>query len=359
MVAEGVVEDLCFVEPGGMGWREPGARLAPTAPEVVSCSAGSVARIAVVDQVYAPQVMMAMPESFQFVDVVRRVFRLNACCFHPAAVDDQDVQDVDRPMPRVLELLLFDRARYRSTDRVTFKDLVVGDLVGADHPIAPLDQAVSVGVAPEDLLCPLLELGVQASRPPVTCPVRLQVDLVQDSAYGPLAERRHDTVSDRLAGQVRAGPLGNVQALGHGLQAGQFDHLGTLQGGKSRSSVPIAWVVRGARITPSVRIDGTCDGRSIHHTGSRRPGFAFEHRRRSPRECGLDGPDTKAGSGCVQFVEGPGCLRERFQSDAVFDHAWGKLLAEKGHAFQHNISPEFRALLMAGDTRINAVSRVL
>jgi len=63
----------------------------------------------------------------------------------------------------VLELLLFDRARDRSTDRVAFKDLVVGDLIGADHPIASLDQAVGVGVAPKDLLGPLLELGVQPS----------------------------------------------------------------------------------------------------------------------------------------------------------------------------------------------------
>jgi hypothetical protein len=71
-----------------------------------------------VDQVHAPQVMMATPESLQLLDVMRRVFPLNACRFHPAAVNDQEVQDVDRRMPGVLELLLFDRARDRSTDRV-------------------------------------------------------------------------------------------------------------------------------------------------------------------------------------------------------------------------------------------------
>ena len=335
-----------------MGRREPRTPPPPTGPEVVSCSAGSVARIAVVYQIYASQVMMATPESLQFLDVVRRVLRLNACRFHPSAVNDQDVQDVDRPMPGVLELLLFDRARDRSTDRLAFKDLVVGYLIGADHPIAPLDKAVGVGVAPKDLLGPLLELGVQASRPPVPGPVRLQVDAMQDSAYGPLTDGWDDAVSDRLPGKVRTGPVGNVQAFGHGFQAGQFDDLCTLQGGKSRSGVPIAWAIRGARITPGVRSDGTCDGRSIHHSGSGRPGFAFERRRRSPRECGLDGLDTKAGSGCVRFVEGPGCRRERFRSDAVFDHAWGKLLAEKGHAFQHSSGPDFRALLMAGNTSV-------
>jgi hypothetical protein len=212
--------------------REPRTPPAPTGPEVVSCLAGGVVRIAVVDQVYAPQVMMATPESLQLLDVVRRIFCLNACRLHTAAVNGQDVQDVDRPIPRVFELLVFDRARDRSTDWFTFKDLVVGNLIGADHPIAPLDQAVGVSVTPEDLLGPLRELGVQASRPPVPGPVRLQVDLVQDSAYGPLAYRRGNAVSDGLSGQVRARPVGNVQTLGHGLQAGQLDDLGTLQGGE-------------------------------------------------------------------------------------------------------------------------------
>ncbi len=159
---------------------------------------------------------------------MHRVLRLEACRFHLAAVNDQEVQDVDRPMAGVLELLLFDRAGNRSTDRVAFQDLMVGYLIGADDPIAPLGQAVGVGVAPEDLLGPLLELGIQASRPPVAGPMRLQVDVVQDPADSPLADGRDDAVSDRLSGQVFAGPMGNVQALGHGLQAGQLDDLGTL-----------------------------------------------------------------------------------------------------------------------------------
>ena len=197
------------------------------------------------------------------------------------------------------------------TDRVAFKDLRVGDLIGADHSIGPLGQAGGVGVAPEDLFGPLLELGIQVSRPPVTGPVRLQIDAMQNTAYGPLADGRDDAVSDRLPGQVLAGPMGNVQSLGYGLQAGQFDDLGTLQGGKSRSGVPTAWATRERRTTPGVRSDGTCDGQSIHHIGSGRLGFASERRQRFPRGCGPAELDTKAGSDYAQFVEGPVSRRKR------------------------------------------------
>ena len=96
-----------------------------------------MAGIAVVNQIHALQVVMATPESLQLLDIVRRVFRLDARRFHPAAMNDQEVQNVDRPMSGVLELPLFDRARDRTTDRMAFQDLMVGDLIGADHPIGP------------------------------------------------------------------------------------------------------------------------------------------------------------------------------------------------------------------------------
>jgi hypothetical protein len=46
-----------------------------------------VAGIAVVDQVHSPEVMMTTTESFQFLDVMRRIFCLNTSRFHPATVD--------------------------------------------------------------------------------------------------------------------------------------------------------------------------------------------------------------------------------------------------------------------------------
>ena len=153
------------------------------------------------NQVHASQVVVATPEPLQLLDVVSRVLGLNAHRIHPPAVNDQEVQDVDGPMPGVLELLLFDRAGDRAADRVAFQNLMVGHLIGADHPIALLGQAVGVGVAPEDLLGPLLELRIQTSGPPVASPVGLQIDVVQDPADRPRADGRDDAVSDGLAGQ--------------------------------------------------------------------------------------------------------------------------------------------------------------
>ena len=86
------------------------------------------------------------------------------------------------------------------TNRVAFQNLMVGYLIGAHHTIALLDQAVSVGVAPEDLLIPLLELGIQPGRPPEASPMRLQVDIVQDPVDDPLADGWHNLVGDGLSG---------------------------------------------------------------------------------------------------------------------------------------------------------------
>ena len=185
VVAEGIVEDLGLIEPGRMGRSEPGTPPPATGSDVLLRQPGGVAGIAVVNQVHTPQVVMAMPESFQLLDVVGRVFGLDARRFHPAAVNDQEVQDVNRPMPGVLELPLFDRAGDRTTDRVSFQDLMVRNLIGTDYPVALLDQTVGVGVAPEDLLGPLLELSIQVSSPPVAGAVGLQVDVMQDPADRP------------------------------------------------------------------------------------------------------------------------------------------------------------------------------
>ena len=56
---------------------------------------------------------------------------------------------------------------------------------------------------------------------------------------------RNNAVGDDLTGQVLAGPVGDVQALGYGFQAGQFNDLSTLQG-KSRSGVPTAGLTQEA-----------------------------------------------------------------------------------------------------------------
>ena len=210
VVAEGVVEDLGLVEPGRMGWCEPGMPPPATGPQIFLREPCCVAGIAVVNQVHASQVMMATPESLQFFDIVHCVLRFDARRLHQAAVNDQEVQNVDCPMPSVFELTMFDRSGDRATNRVAFQNLMVRYLIGADHTITLLYQAVSIGVAPEDLLSPLLELSIQASRPPEASPMRLQVDVVQDPADSPPADGWHNTVGDSLSGQIFAGPVGNV-----------------------------------------------------------------------------------------------------------------------------------------------------
>ena len=86
----------------------------------------------------------------------------------------------------------------------SIQNLMVGHLVDADHPIAPLGQAVGVGIAPGDLLGPLLERRVQPGCPPVAGPMGLQIDVVQDPADRPRADGRDDAVGDGLPGQVLA-----------------------------------------------------------------------------------------------------------------------------------------------------------
>jgi len=134
--------------------------------------------------------------------------------------------------------------------------------------------------------------------------VRLQVDVVQYPADGPLADGWHNTIGDGLSGQILAGPVGNVQALGQRApRQARFDDLGTLQGGKSRSDVPTRVVSPGGRIAPGVRSGGRCDVRSIHHTESGRPRFRFGLRARSPRGCGHAGLDTKAALASSDLLE--------------------------------------------------------
>src|SRR5271166_293595 len=105
VVPEGVVEDLGLIQPGRMGRCEPVTPPPATGLEVLSRQSSGVAGVAVVNQVHAAQLVMATLESLQLPDIVRRVFRLNARRFHPTTVNDQEVQDVDRPMSPVLEFL--------------------------------------------------------------------------------------------------------------------------------------------------------------------------------------------------------------------------------------------------------------
>ena len=72
--------------------------------------------------------------------------------------------------------------------------------------------------------------------------MRLEVHLIEDRLDRPIADGRDDPIFDRLAGQILARPVGDVQALGDWLQAGQLNDLCTLQGGNlGRSPGPLGW----------------------------------------------------------------------------------------------------------------------
>lgn len=120
--------------------------------------------------------------------------------FHATRMDHQEQQHVDGAVADVLELLSLDPARNRSADRLAFQDLQVGHLIDADHPDVLGRQAFGVGVAPEDSLCPLLELLVQMGRLPVAGPMRLQIDLLKDATDRSVTDGWHDPVGHGLAG---------------------------------------------------------------------------------------------------------------------------------------------------------------
>ena len=198
----GVVQDFCLVEPERMGRREPGTPAPVTGPQLHLLELGHMAGVAVVNQVHSSLVIMTSGESHQSFDIVHRVLRLDARRFHQAAVNEQEVRNVGRPMASVLELSLLDRAGDGTTNRVAFQDLIAGYLIGADDAIALLGEAIGVGLAPKDFLSPLLELGIQSSGLPVASLVKLQIDVVLNPAYSPVTDRRHNTVGDGLSGQV-------------------------------------------------------------------------------------------------------------------------------------------------------------
>ena len=156
--------------------------------------------------------------------------------------------------------------------------------------------------------------------------MRLEIDLIEDPADGAGADGRDDAVEDGLAGQILTGPVGDVQALGDRLQAGQFDDLGPLEGGKSGRGVPIGVGGPAARSAPTARSDGRSARRWPRRTasGRRRPWSA--PRRRWPARCGHGGPDTRARTRSGRSAGGSGHHRGRWRWDEVFVRASGLLL---------------------------------
>jgi len=164
VVTECADQQLRFVEPRGVDRGEATSPPAGASRQVVPRLCGRMGRVVIVDQIDSAQVTMPMSECLQLLNVVLGAFRVEARRLHLSAVNDQEEQDVDRAVPRVIELTLRDRAGDRMPDGMSFQDLEVGFLIGTDHPEAPPGQPLGVGVAPEDLLGTLLEVSMRDVR---------------------------------------------------------------------------------------------------------------------------------------------------------------------------------------------------
>ncbi len=155
-------------------------------------------------------------------------------------MNDEEDQNVDRAVPLIVKLALLDRTRDRMPDRLPFQDLKARLLIGKDYPETPLGQSLSISVAPGDLFGTLLEMGVDSRCLPIPSAMRLKVDMAENVSNRSIADDRNDTILDRLAGQILAGPVSDVQSLGDRLQARQSDDLSPLQG-EIRAGRPGRW----------------------------------------------------------------------------------------------------------------------
>jgi len=322
VVTEGADQQLRLVEPRGVDRGEATPPPAGVSRQVVPRLRGRMGRVVIVDQIDSAQVTMPMSECPQLPDIVLGAFRVEARRLHPSAVNDQEDQDVDRAVPRVIELALRDRAGDRMPDGMSFQDLEVGFLIGTDHPEAPPGQPLGVGIAPEDLLGALLEMGVDPRCPPIPSAMWLEVHLIEDRLDRPIADGRDDPIFDRLAGQILARPVGDVQALGDWLQASQLNDLGALQGGKSGPAARPVGVVPADRASPRPRSDGRFSRWLMDRTGSGWPVAGLAPPRRRPGGSEPVGLDTRAVTDSEQSVGGSGHRGGRSPGDEVFGHAW-------------------------------------
>jgi hypothetical protein len=323
MVTEGAEQQLRFIEPRGVDRREATPPPAGAARQVVPGLGGRMGRVVIVDQIDAPQVTMPRSERTQLLDVPPGALGVEANRFHSSTMNDQEDQDVDRAVPRRVELALCDRAGGRRPARMSFQDLEVGLLIDTDDPEAPPSQPLGMGVAPEDLLGTFLEPSVDMGRPPIPRAVGLEVHSMEDVSDRPSADGRDDPLCDGLSSQILAGPVGDVQPLGDRLQASQLNDLSPLEGGKSGPVARPVGAVPGDRAGRSPRSDGRSSRWWRDRTGSGWPVVGSAPRPRRPRGSEPVGFDTRAVTDSGRSLGGSECRGGRSPGDAVFDHAWG------------------------------------
>lgn len=348
-VTERIDQQFGLIEPGGMHWREAGSPPIPSFGPVSVGIAGRVAGIAILNQEDPFQVAMTSPKGFQLLDVMGRIFLVQNGQLHEASVDNQKQQHVDRPMADILELPLLDRTRNRPSDWRAFQDLEIRDLVDRHGPEALPGQAGSIAVAPEYFFGSLLELSIQVRRLPIPRAMRVQVDLLQNPTHHAGANGRDNSLGHGLAGQIAAGPVSDVQALGNGLQAGQFDDLCSLERGKSAGD-GLSGVCLSARLPGRLAHNGGTPARQWpHRTASGRPPVGCVVRQPRPKRCGRVALGTRASSDCEQSHEASQHRQKQSLMGKVFGRASGKL--QRLLSLHHSWCPEFLALLRSRDTR--------
>src|SRR5271166_3174700 len=131
---ERMIEQLRLIEPGRTGRRQTGTPPSVTSGEVVLGSLGDVARTAIVHQIDTFEPVVAPAEMPQSCNVVLGVVGFQAKGLHLSAMDDQEVQDIDRAVSDVVVLRLLDRARDSAADWHALQNLAIGHLVRAHDP---------------------------------------------------------------------------------------------------------------------------------------------------------------------------------------------------------------------------------
>ena len=162
---------------------------------------------------------------------------------------------------------------------------------------------------------------------------------MQDPLHRARADGVHDAIGDCLASQVLGRPVGDVQPLGDRLQTGQFDDLGSLQGGKSPAGAPAGSRPAGVASTLPARSGGRPARRWPGHIrpGTRRPESV--RRQRRPRRCERVGPGTRPSVGGERPLAGWEDPQQQQSQGEVCVHAWGHLWRQSRGYPQHTRLP--------------------
>src|SRR5208337_4904369 len=114
-------QDFRLVQPRCIGWRIARLPPSPTLGEVTLRASRYVTGPAILDQEDAVQLLVLPVKQFQFRKIVLMIILRQEYQIHQPGMHYQEYQHVHCPVPCVVELLLLDRSRDRSADRITLQ----------------------------------------------------------------------------------------------------------------------------------------------------------------------------------------------------------------------------------------------